>query len=123
MMSSLTAPAHLRLTEFFILENPTEIAIERPTIVPTGTGGYTLGSNESLEPFLARLVSSNRIGQGVARTTIDGSVVTATHTLIAMPDEDIQIKDRFAIGSKTYEVVGFADSPPWRISAEVYLHG
>jgi hypothetical protein len=122
-MSTLTSSAHLRLTEFFILENPTEIALERPTRVATGTGGYTLETGESLEPFLARLVSSNRVGQGVTRTTTDGSVVTATHTLIAMPDEDIQIKDRFSIGANTYEVIGFADSPPWRISAEVYLHG
>ena len=120
---SQTAPEHLALTSYFINENPVTVTLSRRSKVSTGTGGWKYGAAANLEPFTARLVGSFRLRDSIVRTTEAGQEVIPTHTLIAMPGEDIARGDQFTIDDVLYEVVAFNTMPKWRINAEVLAHG
>lgn len=116
-MSILSVPAHLRLTQNFIAQNPITVNIKRRARVSTGTGGSTQGAETTPEPGLvARLVL---LGP-TERTAPDGSTVLVTGTLVCMPDADVQHGDRFDVGTTTYIVLSSNVSPPWRRNCEVY---
>ena len=120
---SQTAPEHLALTQYFINENPTSITISRRAKEPTGSGGWRYGEATDLDPFVGRLVGSFRLRDSIVRTTEAGQEVIPTHTLIAMPGEDIARGDQFTVDDVLYEVVAFNTMPKWRINAEVLAHG
>lgn len=122
-MSALATAAHLRLTEFFIAENPISVALKRSVVTPTGTGGTHRAPPSIVGEVRGRLVASSRVGQGVAQMTADGALVTATHTFVMLPDTDVQLHDKWdGADGNVYEVIGLSTSPPWRLTAEVYRH-
>lgn len=123
-MSTMTASAHQRLTSFFIGQNPLEVDLLRPTVDLTGTGGTVKGTPTDAGTITGRLVGINRVNSGQSRHTVQGQPVFPQFVFIAMSDENIKMGDYWLTNDgQMYEIIGFAESPPWRINAEVYVHG
>lgn len=114
-MSTLTTPIHLRMTEWFIDQNPITVAVKRRPRVANGTGGWTLGAETTpVAALWARMVPVSLVEGLTSIVSEDGEVVRVSGTLVCMPDVDIRVGDYFTLSGKLWTVRTLSDSPPWR---------
>jgi len=117
---ALNSAIHLRQTQAFINERPAQIVISRRTKTPTENGGYKLGTPVDLAPQTMRKVGSK---EALPITTSDGRLLVPTHNVIAMPDADIEVNDKFTLDGVVHEVLVISTLPEWRIQAGVIEYG
>lgn len=114
---------HLRQTQRFIDENPTEALVTRSKKVSDGMGGWTWEHPSPLSPQIVRKVARTQLSSVTTRVTADGRTVVPTFIVIAMPDQDFLVGDDIAMDGLQYEAVYISRNPEWRISVEVVEQG
>jgi hypothetical protein len=119
---SQSTEEHLRLTQWFIDQNPDQIVLQRRSRVPDGEGGFEFETPVLLPPQEMRKVKRNNQGDTVEIVSSMGQVVIPSYALIAMPDADIRVFDQFQLDGRLHEVVAIVDRPEWRLQAEIYAH-
>jgi len=110
---------HVAQTEFFIQQNPVDIEVTRVARIKDGKGGWKDDSPRTLPLQTVRKVGASFVTGSTNVTLPDGRILIPTAVVIAMPDADLLVKDKFAIDDKKFEVVKVDRDPPWRTQAQV----
>ena len=122
MTNRQTLPIHLKQTDAFVAENPSEINLIRRERQPDGKGGFIKLPPLALPPQTMRLVAQGNIGSVTTITTPDGRLVIPTFKLIGTPPIDIAELDTFILDDQPYEVVRISLLPAWCVQADVIEH-
>lgn len=120
---SLEDRIHLKATERFINENPSVVYLVRTTRVSDGAGGTIDGVASLTDPILIRLVGVSTQRADHHSVSENGAVRAPSIKAIAMPGTDLLVGDQFVVNATRYEVLSTNTNPPWRLEAEVYVHG
>lgn len=119
---TLRSELHVRTTQRFIDENPTDVTLIRTTRVSDGAGGTEPGADVELPTQTMRLVGLNLRSATEARVSAEGQTVVPTNALIALPSADMANGDVFEKDGVKYEILFISDNPEWRRQAEVFRH-
>lgn len=88
-------------TEQFIKENPTSLALSRPTRTPNGKGGFTT-TNAPVTAQTFRIIPQQRAG--IASRNTDGEKVEPVFVMIGRWNADVTDNDAFVLGGRNYTV-------------------
>lgn len=106
-------------TSQYILDNPTDIILQRATKVRDGAGGWRVTRAPLGSPQTFRIVQAAE-NEGVERRNSDGEVVRPTLNMLAVYNADLQEGDQFTYHGGTAEVVYITDMR-YELVAEVAM--
>lgn len=105
-------------TADLIEDNPTSIALLRVQWERTPAGGMRRVDPPALQVAKNRFFGSV-IGDPVYVTRDEGEIVEARHVIVGMPGDDIQEKDTFKIGNRTFEIIAIHPERSWQVKGWV----
>ena len=103
-------------THRFILENPSQIVLKRPTDVPDGAGGST--TTETDRPSQTVRIIDRFSAVMTERRTLSGEMTTPDFNVLFEWDGDVQVGDVFTRHGLRMEIVWVLDNG-YRKTAEV----
>ena len=107
-------------TSAYIDADPSEIALQRLTLVPNNAGGVKHGSIQSLAVQRVRLIDQQATRQ---RTMPDGEVVQVSYVMQGAWDLDVEVGDYFYLNGHKYEIIQVSDKRAYQTLCEVYDRG